>query len=86
MVNFNRDNWPPFPEIKVFGVALISLHVRSNYLLKTEEVTFRAKFCFFYMASEIRGNCFNHMIGDNLTSTSNSVLPNLIQLLPKWKY
>ena len=26
-------------------ITLVSLHVRSNYLLKTEEVSFQAKFC-----------------------------------------
>ena len=33
-----------------FCIALVFLHVRSNYLLKTEEVSFQAKSCPYFAA------------------------------------
>ena len=40
VVNSDREYW-----IKVVAITLVFLHVRSNYLLKIEKVSFQAKFC-----------------------------------------
>ena len=33
------------PKYQNLCITLVFLHVRSNYLLKTEEISFQAKFC-----------------------------------------
>ena len=47
---FQQEIFASSPWYQNLCITLVFLHVRSNYLPKTEEVSFQAKFCLNYAA------------------------------------